>query len=58
MINYVCKCDNALCEGKSVNTGLYMYKQVKKNKSTEKVVETNKPINKLTINLENHETQH
>lgn len=45
MINYVFKCDSAICTCKSA-------KKKKKNKSTEKVIEMNKPMNNLTNDLE------
>lgn len=53
MINYVCRCNNAICTYKSANAG-FMYVQAgkKKNKSTEKVIEMNKPMNTLTNDLE------
>ena len=59
MINYVCKCDNALCAGKNTNTGcIYLQIGQKRNKSIENVIERKKTMNKLTINLEDPKTQH
>ena len=46
MINYVFKCDSAICTCKSAK------KKNNKSKSTEKVIEMNKPMNNLTNDLE------
>ena len=51
MIHYVCKCDSVICTYKSVNAGfLYVKTGKKKNKSTEKVIEVNKPMNTNYLN--------